>query len=76
MVGFGKQVTNYIYHYTIVLHSFIKFVRIDTSDSVCYRETDADWNITWPLATRGELVLQKCPGGAESIGMLNSFMFL
>ena len=45
------------------------------SDSVCFSETDADWNISWPLATRGELVLQKCPGGAESVGMFNSLMF-
>jgi len=40
---------------------------IDTS--ICLQEVDPDWNISWPLATRGEVVIQKCPGGAESVGM-------
>ena len=39
---------------------------IDTS--VCLNETDAIWNISWPFATKGEVAIQKCPGGAESIG--------
>ena len=46
---------------------------VDTS--VCLPETDVDWNITWPLTTRGEVVLQKCPGGAESLGMYYDFKF-
>ena len=46
---------------------------VDTS--VCLPETDVDWNIAWPLTTRGEVVLQKCPGGAESLGMYYDFKF-
>jgi len=37
--------------------------------SICLRELDPNWNISWPLATRGQVVIQKCPGGAESVGM-------
>ena len=40
---------------------------IDTS--ICLRELDPDWNILWQLAARGQVVIQKCPGGAESVGM-------
>ena len=40
---------------------------IDTS--ICLQENDINWNISWPLATRGEVVKQKCPGGAESLGI-------
>ena len=36
---------------------------------MCSKETDAIWKISWPLTTSGEIVLQKCPGGAESSGM-------
>ena len=36
---------------------------------VCLNETDAIWSISWPIAASGETVLQKCPGGAESLGM-------
>ena len=42
-------------------------VCIDTS--ICLQENDEDWNISWPLTTRGEVAIQKCPGGAESLGM-------
>ena len=30
---------------------------------------DNNWNISWTSATRGQTVLQKCPGGHESLGM-------
>ena len=36
---------------------------------MCLREVDTEWNITWPLTTSGVTVQQKCPGGAESVGM-------
>ena len=40
---------------------------IDTT--ICLREVDVNWNITWPTTDSGQMVRQKCPGGAESIGM-------
>ena len=43
------------------------FFYIDSS--MCLQEIDVDWNISWPLTIRGEVALQKCPGGAESLGM-------
>ena len=46
---------------------FELFLYIDTS--ICLQEIDGDWNISWPPTTRGEVALQKCPGGAESLGM-------
>ena len=36
---------------------------------MCLQEVDIDWNISWPLTTMGQVVVQKCPGGAESLGM-------
>ena len=36
---------------------------------MCLQEVDIDWNISWPLTTMGQVVIQKCPGGAESLGM-------
>ena len=44
---------------------------VDTS--VCLREVDGEWNISWPHATRGQVVQQKCPGGAESLGIHYNF---
>ena len=35
-----------------------------------------DWNITWPTTDSGQTVRQKCPGGAESIGMIALFFIL
>ncbi|XP_065913065.1 hemicentin-1-like isoform X2 [Dysidea avara] len=35
----------------------------------CYPENDTQWDIRWPTAERGEEVIQKCPGGAESLGL-------
>ena len=40
----------------------------DTTESECPPQNDAIWNISWTLATRGDIVQQKCPGGAESLG--------
>ena len=40
---------------------------IDTT--ICLHEIDVNWNITWPTTGSGQMVRQKCPGGAESIGM-------
>ena len=37
--------------------------------TICLREVDEEWNITWPTTDRGQLARQKCPGGAESVGM-------
>ena len=36
---------------------------------MCSEEIDQTWNISWPLATKGEIVLQACPGGSGSLGM-------
>ena len=47
---------------------------MNTDDSICLNEPDADWNILWPVATREELVKQKCPGGAESLGMCSNLI--
>ena len=41
-------------------------MHLDTT--ICLREIDQDWNISWPLTTRGVEAQQKCPGGAESLG--------
>ena len=52
---------------------------MNTDTSVCSNQMDADWNISWPVATSGYVVRQKCPGGAESLGMcyyLISFMYM
>ena len=46
---------------------------LNIDPSVCVREIDMNWNISWPSATRGEVVQQKCPGGAESVGMYYIF---
>ena len=51
-----------------------------TDTTICLKETDVDWNITWPSTYSGQMVQQKCPGGAESIGMCtyhssDSFIF-
>ena len=35
---------------------------------MCLREVDEVWNLTWPATSSGQIVRQKCPGGAESIG--------
>ena len=47
-----------------------------TDTTICLRETDVDWNITWPTTDSGQTVRQKCPGGAESIGMIALFFIL
>ena len=48
-----------------------------TDTTICLRETDIDWNITWPTTDSGVTVRQKCPGGAESIGMYTHlFIFI
>ena len=44
--------------------------------SLCSHERDADWNISWPVATSGDVVQQKCPGGAESLGMCCSLIII
>ena len=44
---------------------------VDTS--VCLQEVDGKWNISWPHATRGQMIQQKCPGGAESLGIHYNF---
>ena len=36
---------------------------------MCPQEIDVDWSISWPFAEKGDTVIQKCPGGAESLGM-------
>ena len=46
---------------------------IDTS--VCMPVKDNNWNIAWTSATRGQTVLQKCPGGHESLGMFIRICF-
>ena len=43
--------------------------------TVCLREVDAEWNITWPLTASGKIVQQKCPGGVESLGMSCKLLF-
>ena len=30
----------------------------------------------WPLATSGQVVKQKCPGGAESVGMDVNLLYI
>ena len=50
----------------IIIHILI--LSIDTFTG-CYPENDTQWDIRWPTAERGEEVIQKCPGGAESLGM-------
>ena len=47
-----------------------------TDTTMCLRETDVDWNITWPTTESGQMVRQKCPGGAESIGMYSNKSFI
>ena len=49
------------------MYSVSPSVYVDTT--ICLREVDVDWNITWPTTNSGQLVRQKCPGGAESLGM-------
>ena len=49
----------------------ITYIFIDPSN--CLREIDAEWNITWPLTASGDTAQQKCPGGAESVGMCYYF---
>ena len=39
-----------------------------TDTSLCLNETDVNWNIMWPITASGEMVIRKCPGGAESLG--------
>jgi len=34
----------------------------------CYPENDTEWMIRWPAAQSEEIVIQKCPGGVESVG--------
>ena len=46
-----------------------------TDTTICLRETDMDWNITWPTTDSGQTVRQKCPGGAESIGMYSFILY-
>jgi len=40
----------------------------------CLPENDTEWEIRWPVAQSGEVAIQKCPGGAESVGM--QFLYL
>ena len=64
-----------VYCYTYIFIHNLKDTLIEQSlkliidTSVCLNEIDTNWNISWPLTTRGEVAIQKCPGGAESIGM-------
>ena len=46
---------------------------VDTT--MCFREVDAEWNITWPLTASGMTAQQKCPGGAESAGRYCKLLF-
>ena len=41
--------------------------------SICLPEEDVEWNIYWPLTQKGMVVKQKCPGGADSVGMHYNF---
>ena len=50
-------------------HNVQKIYFLNIGPSECVREIDVYWNISWPSATSGEVVQQKCPGGAESVGM-------
>ena len=43
--------------------------------TMCLREVDPEWNITWPLTASGVTVQQKCPGGAESQGISCKLLF-
>ena len=43
---------------------------------MCLREVDKVWNITWPTTSSGQMVRQKCPGGAESIGTNELHMYV
>ena len=49
---------------------------MNTDTSLCSNERDADWNVSWPVATSGDVVYQKCPGGAESLGMCYNLIII
>lgn len=34
------------------------------------------WNITWPVTDAGEIAIQKCPGGIESLGTYCRTLFV
>ena len=58
----------FVYYHDIAVHLHL-YTHVDVTESECPPENDAIWNIYWTLATRGDVVQQKCPGGAESLGM-------
>ena len=47
------------------LKQSLKLLCIDSS--ICLQENDAYWKISWPFTARGEVAIQKCPGGTESM---------
>ena len=58
---------------TVKLSLYI-YTYVDTT--ICLEENDIHWNISWPYAARGVVVKQKCPGGAESLGMPHNLNYL
>jgi len=34
----------------------------------CAAQNDTVWNVWWPDTPRGIVAVQKCPGGAKSVG--------
>jgi len=41
----------------------------------CAHQKDTIWNITWPKTNIGESARQKCPGGSEAEGTVQSYTF-
>ena len=56
-----------MYNHTLKHIKYPLYTYVDAS--ICLQEYDVSWNISWPFAASGEVVKQKCPGGAESLGM-------
>ena len=63
----------YTYDHIVKMHVHDFCIFVDTT--MCFREVDTEWNITWPLTASGMTAQQKCPGGAESAGRSCKLLF-
>ena len=69
-----KNTNTHNYDYKVCNTQY--FFLVEENPLLCLSEQDMDWNVTWPLTLKGRTAIQKCPGGAESLGMYAALFYV